>query len=510
MNNERLQYIATPSPLPLQRGEGKESRIKKFLSIFLCFFLTFSLISTSVEAATSAFAITTCNTDGTVSNPTTDSSTGFFDVTKVVNNCSSLDSTKIFSNIVCNFASIVNQVMGASYCGLQHGLLPVVTVILTIYIAVFGAQVLMGMVAISAGEIMMRLVKIAAVWSFASYGAWGIGLLYKFFIGFTLQGINWMLSSITFCVINSACDTSKPTTTDTVFSQIDSQINAVIAGIGSGAGSIGGLFGGKQELVSFFVSGLAIIAAPLFIAGIGLFWMAVKMFAKTVLSFLMGIAAIAFLIALSPIFLTCVLFKTTKKMFDSWISYMVSYSLQPVLSFAILALWLTVTAQFMGFMTEISNVVVLGKGQLQTVGNIAQPYTGILFCPIEYSTGKNGPSIQCAGGVDKTSFIDAEQLKQPTTLTNDSKFLYFISYHLITLLIIGYAFSNILDQASKISQMLAGSQTAMSLSAAAGSFGSGVAEIKNMIPSGGGGKKSGGLGDMAKKVSNMATRRNKK
>ena len=497
----------TPHHNPPPQG-GRE-KLRQLLSLFLCLFLTFSLISTSVAAATSAFAITTCNSDGTVSNPSTDSSTGFFDITKVVNNCSSLDSTKIFSNIVCNFASIVNQVMGATYCGLQHGLLPMVTVILTIYIAVFGAQVLMGMVAISAGEIMMRSVKVAAVWSFASYGAWGIGLLYKFFIGFTLQGINWMLSSITFCVIKSACDTSKPTTTDTVFSQIDAQLNAVIVGIGSGAGSIGGLFGGKQELVSFFISGLAVIAAPLFLAAIGLFWMAVKMFAKTVLSFLMGIAAIAFLIALSPIFLTCMLFKVTKKLFDSWISYMVSYSLQPVLSFAILALWLTVTSQFMGFMTDISNVIVLGKGQVQTVGNIGTPYTGLLFCPIEYSTdATNGPSIQCTGGADKTSF-DVAQLKQPSTLTNDSKFLYFITYHLVTLMIIGYAFSNILEQASKISQMLAGSQTAMSLSAAASSFGDGVKEIKNMLPRGGGGK-GGSLGNMVKKVSNMSSRRNKK
>jgi len=467
-------------------------KVRQFLSVFFVALLTASLVSGSVQAAT--FEIVSCKSDGTVNNPTNG---GFFDVTKVVpdgksgeDGCAALDETKIFSNIVCNFVSIMNQVLGSVYCGMQHGLLPVLSVILTLYVCVFGLQVLIGMVQISTGEVLMRLLKIGAVWAFASQGGWGVGMLYKFFVGFSLQGIDWVLHSTAICVMGF-CVPETSTTIHTVFSTIDEQIYALIAGFSDEAGEIaGGLFSGKQELISFLLS-LAVIAFPLYMMMISLLWLTLKIFAKTMTSFLMGIAAVAFLISLSPIFLSCMLFKTTAKLFETWLSYLIAYSVQPVITFAILAVWLTVTSQFMGFTKDLTNTIIITPKAETNVAQ-ASPTYDIAFCPLEYSEDSatffsgiigslipqdDGPRIKCKKDKKKETFPPEERIVV-TKMIEDSKFLYFLTYHLVTLLVIGYAFSNILEMADRIAQGLAGASSAVPLS---GGFGSGARTVGGMM-----------------------------
>lgn len=460
--------------------------LRQILVVFLVALLSSSIVVGDVYAST--FEITNCNSDGSVQLPTDTINTqsGFFDASQLIgSSCMSLDSTRLFSNIVCNFIGILNKVLSVTYCGLQHELMPALATILSLYVCIFGVQILMGTVQLSNAEILIRLMKIGFIWSFASQGSWGIGMLYKFFVGFTMQGIDWVLGSIPVCVISIICtpptDMSSMPAAPTspvgqVFANIDSQLYGLVAGFSDGAGNaIGGLFSGKQEIVRFFMT-LTVIAFPLFMLAASLLWMTVKIFARTMISLLMGLTVVAFLIAMSPIFLSCMMYKTTIKLFESWLKYMVAYSLQPVITFAILAIWLGVASQFMSFMTDLSNTIALRDNAAET-GVSLSPDNTIGFCPLAHSVTENGPSIQCEGGASKDS-IESSKLIPPTKMIEDSKFLYFLTYHLVTLLIVGYAFLSILEDAASIAQTLAGSFSAESLGQ---HFGSGFSEIGHMF-----------------------------
>jgi type IV secretory pathway VirB6-like protein len=507
------------------------SEIRRIFSIFLVTLLTFSLIAENVQA--SAFEIVSCNQDGTVANPT---SGGFFDLEKIIKeDCSALDETRIFSSIVCTFVGIVNHVLGIVYCGMQHALLPVLKVVLTLYICIFGAQILMGMVQISAGDVMMRLVKIGAIWSFASYGSWGIGGLYAFFVGLSLYGISWVLGIVDSDPTNTVLTATKAAD---VFKNIDETLYGLVYGFKNSAGEIaGGLFSGQQELATFFFV-LLIVAAPLFTLAFALVQITLKMFASTMISFLMGVVATAFLIAISPIFLSCMLFKVTAKMFENWLAYMVSYSIQPIITFAILALWLIVIEHFIGFTKDLSNTLAFKK-DVGEKGAPATPENILAFCPLEYSDDSNGfgPKIACKSlkttvlatdssgkilknpdGTNKTTIVttsrkkddfSSDQLIVPTRMIKESKFIYFLTYHLITLLVIGYAFSELIASARSIAQGLAGSQTAVALG---GGFGSGGGSLFSGGGEGGrtGHGRKGLLGGVSKQTKGLVSNRSRR
>src|SRR5262249_45745628 len=102
----------------------------------------------------------------------------------------------IFSYVVCSFTTIMNGVMGKLYCGIQYAASSVLSIALSIYVLVFGMQILMGTARINSKEIVMRLFKLAAVWAFVTQSAWGIGLAFNFFISFMSQGAMWVTNAV--------------------------------------------------------------------------------------------------------------------------------------------------------------------------------------------------------------------------------------------------------------------------------------------------------------------------
>ncbi len=70
-----------------------------------------------------------------------------------------------------------------------------------------------------------------------------------------------------------------------------------------------------------------------------------------------ALSAIAFLIALSPIFLSFMLFQSTVHFFEDWLKYLISYTLQIVIVLAIIALWIAAMSLFGGFFNELSNLI---------------------------------------------------------------------------------------------------------------------------------------------------------
>ncbi|MBY0407091.1 MAG: hypothetical protein K2Q01_05315, partial [Rickettsiales bacterium] len=74
----------------------------------------------------------------------------------------------IFSQVLCDFLTVLNEILGKLYCGLQYALTNTLRIVLTIYVAVFGFQILMGTAQVNMRDFMLRLIKMAAVWAFAT------------------------------------------------------------------------------------------------------------------------------------------------------------------------------------------------------------------------------------------------------------------------------------------------------------------------------------------------------
>lgn len=491
---------------------------RQFIAFFMLAIMLMGIFS-EVAMADAGFKMVGCNSSGGVTEG------GLFPTEKLgETTCDKPtgENPRIFSLIVCNYIGILNDTLSAVYCALQFHLLPVLKVVLTLYIVAFGAQVLIGKSQFAGGDIAIHLLKIGGIWAFSSISTLAIGLLYNLFIGFTVQSIDWVLSIIDmggakfFTQLTPVTDNSL----GGIFGQIDDRLYAIVGGVkelltpsGATPETHGGLFSDKGKLLIFFLL-LSFVCPPLFVMVMSLFWMTISIFARTVISFLMGISAVAFLIALSPIFLSFVLFKTTISLFENWLKYMVSYTLQPMITFAILALWLSISSQFMGFISDLSSVLT-HTTVWKDEGAVQSPLDSIGFCKLNYeptildSSGAvitdSVPRIAC---LDKTVLDDTSrhnELIPPGKMLEEKKFIYFLTYHLITMLIISYAFSAILKASSEIARNLAGSQTTVPLGSGFASGSSGIGSFVQTFKGigGGGGEASGGGSSMMQSISNQ-------
>ncbi|MEZ5690147.1 MAG: type IV secretion system protein [Rickettsiales bacterium] len=514
-----------------------------------------TMLLTTVLLTESAFAQNvTCNSSGGM-----DTTTGFIDTSVVsTSNCTVANENEIFSRLACNFISIINDVFGHFYCGIQYALERILPTVLVLYLAVFGIGIMIGTQDLNAGNVILTLFKIGAIVAITTNSVVGVGLIYSFFVSLVIEGVDWALSALDFCGGNCGNGLRD------VFSSIDSKIYELFLGNN-------GFFSGDGELVLFFFM-IVTLVPPIFYMVVSVLWMVFSVFVRSMVSFLMSITAIAFLIALSPVFLSFVLFRSTRSMFDSWIRFLTAYTIEPMLVFMILALWVNVSGGFLDFVQQLSNVIEYRKTPLDK-GAIATDKDGIVFCRPIYNdrnpgvgissvsfsilgffsiplptlnftpggptielvdlngNGKKdnggccsvlgskmtnvGPVITCdssASSVD-IGLINDDDKVIPSVMIRDREFIYFLAYHLITMLIISYAFVNMLLMAPVIASEISVSRSPAPLGVGFGSSRSGITRMvsgitdtsRNLV--GRVGNRT--AGSMAKSLNNMASGRAK-
>jgi type IV secretory pathway VirB6-like protein len=497
--------------------------LRQLLTILLAVFLSVTIIS---EPAFAAFTEITC--DRTTGGATG----GFFDPADITSaNCEYDSAERVFTNIVCNFVIILNYVFSKFYCGLQYALNDIIIMVITLYVAVFGARLIIGVEDPSLGTVVTALLKIGAICLFTAGGTWGVSMIYDFFVSISIDGVNWVLNAINcqYTSITNNCIPNPVTgiitggpTISSAFSSIDAKIYNAIAGVPDSNGNYrGGLFSGRSELIAFFI-GLILVYPPLFVVALSLLGNMFSIFARSLVSFMMAITAIAFLISLSPIFLSFMLFNSTSRLFDSWIRFLISYSIQPMIVFGIMGLWVVISTDFVGFVNQLSSVMAFRNvniGDNEAVerrdkGPLVTNVDRLLFCELEYSTEESsitmsvppvfvpgGPKIGCCpldysntppdpprcmpgGGTVDINDVFTVDLIAPEVMIRDSKFLYFLAYHLIALLVLVYAFSNMVKLAPKLAQELAGAQSSAPLGAGFSIHGGGLGSLMGGVSRG--------------------------
>lgn len=475
--------------------------LRQILTFFLALLLSVSMLSETVLAA--GFTQIACEDNtGKVKN----GANGLFDPNIVfdktgVPSCEETNITTIFSGIACNYINILNDVFSQFYCSLQFGMLGILTAVITLYVTLFGLRVLVGMQEVTRGAVIIAAIKIGAVVLIATNAALGVGVIHHFFMTFITQTIEWIISGINLVLSDFNPLTSKADPTSSIFRGIDVRMDSMIQGADDGTGKLeNGLFSDNAKLIVLFL-GLMTICQPLFQMALTLIFTTFKILVSALVSFLMSITAVSFLISLSPIFLAFMLFNSTFNLFDSWIRFLVSYSLQPMLVFSVFSLWVFMIGDFTGFIKQISDVTRTAKFAHDTTAN-AKLYEAVAFCQLRYKTTPKsfvnltinpdpalvdvgGPKIGCCtlinnpdptktaricdntenirtlgdpnipGAVADTHYIEDKDLILPAMLIREEEFIYFLAYNFISLLIISYAFMNMMNVAPEIAKELA-------------------------------------------------------
>lgn len=479
---------------------------RKLFTFLLALLLSMSLLSADAMAMVVCNQTTGAVTSGELFDP------GIVSFSPTI--CDAPAMNTIFSDISCRFFNILNSTFSQFFCALQVGLRDIVTIIITIYITLFGIRILMGTESATSGTIIANLLKVGTVYFIASSDSIGVEMLYNFFIGLTIETVEWVIKAISTaisistditCVATFSCAISGGTIKD-IFKFFDDALAKLMIGPT-------GLFSTNAELLSFFIS-MFVICAPIFWLTFTLMKSAFVGLASAAASFVISIVAIAFLVALSPIFLCFMLFNSTMGLFENWLRFLTSYALQPFLMFAVFYIWIAIVSDFVGFAGQLTNVMTIRNFNNYTGSTVTEKDKRVMFCHLLYTnpatviTGLNpaallagtmptltvgGPSINCCqtqygdltpampdteklycitpstppppladGAVD---IMPTDQLIQPSALIQDNRFIYFLAYHLISLLVISYTFMQMLLMAPSIAQSLTHASASLPLGA---------------------------------------------
>jgi type IV secretory pathway VirB6-like protein len=380
----------------------------------------------------------------------------------------------LFSNIICMYVRIIDAILDRLYCSIQQTVQPVLATVIILYIAVFGVQILTGMAQLNGSEIVVRLAKIAFVWAFATNASYGIGIGFNFFMAVMNDGVKWVINAI-------GVGGNDPMG---AYQYIDNLIYQAI---------IGPFTESNYKVVGFFLV-MALVFFPITLMGLSFMIETLLLLISCVLIFLLSISAVAFLIALSPIFLSFMLFQSTFYLFENWLRYMISYSLQVIVVFAIVCMWVMVIQQFVGFFNNLADMIVPYKDVVQPA-NTYQTTNTWGICKPTFSMNSFGPTATCGAG--KTI--------PPSGIMEIKGFIYYITFHMITLILIAYSFRILLKNANQIAKDLVGPAYVPMLGADfgmkalgdPGAYPNSRHDMRSMA--GGGGGKPGGGGGGGKK-----------
>jgi hypothetical protein len=232
---------------------------------------------------------------------------------------------------------------------------------------------------------------------------------------------------------------------------------------------IASTFLGVSKFMTMKVMGLFVALLPVYgvLTGVAVYW-ASKTFitmARAVISLLLALGSIAFLVSMTPIFVSFALFQSTLHLFDNWLRYIISYCLQMVFTFGVMVMWILVFIKFLGFFAMLADLIFAYPPAIEEPGIITPTATwGI--CPVVYDfTTTGAPVAFCADPEfnpdKKTNRFgwrqDYTDMVAPEAIIRDGKFLYFVFYHLIALIIITYAFGVVLEQVPSLAQAVSSS-----------------------------------------------------
>lgn len=232
----------------------------------------------------------------------------------------------LFSFLICNFEQLTSNLMGQMFCGMITNLEPAVWAAASLAIAVFGVSFTIGLIPATGQEAMMFIIKIALITAFATQADYLIGTAYTFIVVAMREGTTIVLTTMNASGINSGAD---------VYGEVDKLMATIFRFATDPLNATSNDTFCKNAV--FAVIALMAAALPIvaYVALLLIGRMVLTLF-RSVFAYVYALMGVTFLLTLAPFFLSFFLFKQTRNLFDRWIGYLASFTLQVVLLFAFL------------------------------------------------------------------------------------------------------------------------------------------------------------------------------
>lgn len=238
---------------------------------------------------------------------------------------------KIISSILKRASKILfTDIVGHPYYTAILGAAFILTVV------IYGTMVVFDLANLKPGEIVTRIFKLGLVAAIASPGGWVLltDIVMKFFLGGMAELVNLFLVGAV--QASGWGNTSGSLTFD------PNVMGEPLAVLGL---PLAQLFGTKFAIVLLGLFEMAIVE----LNGICFFILLVILWAawnlllalfNAIFVYIKSIVGLWFLMALSPIFIICLLYQTTRDLFQGWLNMVINFALQPILLFGFFAFFL--------------------------------------------------------------------------------------------------------------------------------------------------------------------------
>jgi hypothetical protein len=385
------------------------------------------------------------------------------------------DLSNIFSFFVCNAERISASIFGNVYCSTIADLKPVMAVVLTLAVTFFGVGFSIGVIQFTARELTMLLLKLALLWVFTTEAAFMIGVAFKFFVTGAQTGIAIAVESMFKPPPGTppVCASSAMVGGQSIYCFLDNFLKNAINNLTAGVGMA--VENGENPCKNAIFAALAILA----IAFPPMFYMAFMILAKigivfirAVYGYMFSLVGLAFLMMLSPIYLSLGLFRQTRSWFDKYLGYLVSFTLQMLLVFTFLAFIFSINFRSIG--TSSMDVIVYQSTTYES-GNWRWPWEYCSICDFDvFAVDSNGQAtgsplpLDAPVDIAKTKLVckpDKRALDPAAMLAPDdpqstsqfqSKLLSFTVLGLLSLLILALIIDQLLTLIPLLAQTLAG------------------------------------------------------
>lgn len=290
----------------------------------------------------------------------------------------------VFANVICRVENVFAMILGLVYCSVQAAILEPLLAVLTLYVTIYGAMVLLGMVQTTFTEAMTRIAKIGIVSAVALNAHVAIGIGYTFFISLTQATVSIIFDLFTPEYVQNNSNLSNmiaagyistPTHTDEA-SRLYTGENWILNLEYTTSRIIGFASSGGWGLLLLLI-GLLLFLPPAAFLLIYLLFSTIKAFATAIVGYLLALLGITFMFTLSPIFICFALFRFTAGWFDNWLRMLFSYALQVVTIFTFLMILIMVN--IVNFFEQVG-VMLRGYQANPLFGPIPFPFFVISLC----------------------------------------------------------------------------------------------------------------------------------
>lgn len=247
-----------------------------------------------------------------------------FSTSKALENFGSLILTPLFEGLKTKISTAVSSMFKNMTCygnkasGNCTNFFNYIRGMLSLYIMIYGLMFLLGMVQINQTDIVIRVIKIAFVAGLMNEKTFGFFNTYVFeaATGFS----DSIISSMSGYSLFSSGGVSNGSVSNP-FMFLDSILSKVFFSVTFYAQLLALLSMGISGILYFIIVFIAIVIVVITTL-------------RAIAIYLMAFIAVAILLGIAPLFLTFMLFETTRYLFDNWVRFTARYMIEPVILLA--------------------------------------------------------------------------------------------------------------------------------------------------------------------------------